>query len=332
MIQGNTKTTRPKCFLVFTCIIFLFSSQSFAAQMVIDHIAAVIGKSIVSQSDVDAFRAKKSADMLDEFALAGKSPQDVFSSDSEALNYLINEKLLDIEVKKQNLAVTMDRVDQEIREIAKLNNLSKDQFLSAIKAQGVSVSDYQDLMKSRIERRSLIEVEISSKIRISDDEVQAEYLRRNPEAKVGVPLYSVAHIFISAKKRGFEKASDKANQVYGLLQSGMDFATVAEQNTQDTRFSNGGFLGEFRPGEMSPDFEKAVAQLKIGEFSQPVKTLQGYHILKLTNKSMTMDATFEKDKERFHNFLFDQAFKRFLRNWLEAKKEDNFVSVKSEKL
>lgn len=77
-------------------------------------------------------------------------------------------------------------------------------------------------------------------------------------------------------------AKAKAEEVLAKVNAGEDFATLAKQYSQDTTASAGGDLGFFAKGKMVPEFETAAFALKAGEVSGLVKTVYGYHIIKVT--------------------------------------------------
>lgn len=78
-------------------------------------------------------------------------------------------------------------------------------------------------------------------------------------------------------------AKNKAEEILTKIKAGADFADMAKQFSQDTSASNGGDLGYFGKGKMVPEFEKAAFALKSGEMSGVVKTVYGYHIIKVVD-------------------------------------------------
>lgn len=82
------------------------------------------------------------------------------------------------------------------------------------------------------------------------------------------------------------EAKSAADSVYqAVTAEGADFSELAKQYTDDTGTSeDGGMLGSFGKGVMVKEFEDAAFALQIGEVSQPVKTIYGYHIIKVTNR------------------------------------------------
>jgi peptidyl-prolyl cis-trans isomerase SurA len=100
----------------------------------------------------------------------------------------------------------------------------------------------------------------------------------------------VAHIMVktSAAMSADDslKAAKKINEIYEKLHAGEKFEDIARQFSEDqSTAKNGGVLPSFGTGRMVPEFEKAAFALKTtGEFSQPIKTSYGWHIIKLIEK------------------------------------------------
>ena len=100
----------------------------------------------------------------------------------------------------------------------------------------------------------------------------------------------VAHIMIKAgvglNHDDSLKAVQKINEIYNKLKAGDKFDDLAKQYSEDqSSAKNGGQLPPFGTGRMVPEFEKAAFALKTtDDFSEPVKTSYGWHIIKLIEK------------------------------------------------
>ena len=97
------------------------------------------------------------------------------------------------------------------------------------------------------------------------------------------------HILISvatdATQEQTEAAKKKAEELTEKLKKGEDFATLAKENSEDPGSKDNGGEYLFGKGTMVEEFENAAFALKPGEFTQtPVKTTNGYHIIKLEEK------------------------------------------------
>jgi parvulin-like peptidyl-prolyl isomerase len=315
--------------LLFSAIL---SIAFFAKAELVDRIVAIVNSEIILESDFQNLKNKiHGSGMIDESLV--DSDQETLAKDRSAqLNYLINERLLDSEVKRLNLSVTMERVQMEIKEMGKRNNISADEVLAAVKAQGMNVSDYQDFLKNRIERQNLLEQEIISKIRVTEEDAFSEYLRKNPNAKSAASEFKIAQILFRVKKGTTpESVLARAQEVYNRLKRGEKFETLAEQNSEDPDFSAGGLLGTFRSGEFSKDIEEAIKKIDVGDVTSVVQTKQGFHIFKLLDQKSIKDPNFEKQKPGITAQLVERNFKRQLKIWLQSKKDESYLKINETK-
>src|SRR3989338_1115726 len=78
----------------------------------------------------------------------------------------------------------------------------------------------------------------------------------------------------------------QAKQVLDRLGRGESFGGVAEELSQDPSKTKGGDLGYFSRGQLIPEFEEAVFQLKVGQTSGVVKTSLGYHVISLADHQL----------------------------------------------
>ncbi|MGE5085382.1 MAG: peptidylprolyl isomerase [Bacillota bacterium] len=312
---------------MISLLVSLFLSAPVHAE-VVEKTLAIVNSEIVLESDLkDLQKRIQKPGMVDDALLGDKSIESLKNDRKAQLEYLINEKILDSEIKRLNLTVTNDRVESELKDMAKRNGVSDAELMNILKSQGIAIADYKVFLKEKIEKQSLFDTEIISKLRISDEDAMNEYLKSNPNNKPSIDEFSVAHIFFNPKKGGAEAAYARAEAVLGKLRNGDSFETLAEQFSEDPNFSTGGNLGTFKSGEFIPEIESAISNLKVGETTQIVKSRLGYHIVKLTGKKLTQDPKFEKAKEKIKAQLLEASFKRQLKIWLQNKRDESFVRI-----
>lgn len=105
-------------------------------------------------------------------------------------------------------------------------------------------------------------------------------------AKYQVPgQYISGHILQSAPAGSPQDVVDKAKQqiteIWGLLESGQDFAQLADTRNDDRYVvGKGGKYQELGPGSLPFEYEQQIFSLKDGEYSQPFQTDYGWHIVK----------------------------------------------------
>ena len=122
---------------------------------------------------------------------------------------------------------------------------------------------------------------------VTDAEILDEARKAYDRAKESIGakgLICPAHIFfrLSTKATPHEQelVRQRADSVYRALQAGADFATLAAKVSQDSRSAaHEGNLGWMQPGQTFVEFEEAAYALQPGQFSQPVLTPEGYHVI-----------------------------------------------------
>lgn len=295
---------------------------------VVEKTVAIVNSELVLESDIKQLDSRiGKPGLVDESLLFDKPVTSLKGNRKAQLDYLINEKLLDSEIKKQNLTVTADRVESELKEMAKKNGVSLAELTNIVKQQGLSIDDYKSFLKESIEKKSLMDIEIISKLRISDEDALNEYLKTNPNSRPSIDEFSVAHIFFNPKKGSPEAAIGRAEVVLEKLRKGDKFENLAQQFSEDPNFSAGGALGTFKSGDFLPEIEQAISDLKVGETTPIVKSRMGFHIVKLTTRKLTTDPKFERVKERIRAQLLEESFKRQLKNWLQTKRDESFIRI-----
>ena len=79
-------------------------------------------------------------------------------------------------------------------------------------------------------------------------------------------------------------SEEKCNELKTEIQGGASFEAVAKDNSSCPSSRDGGDLGKFGPGQMVPEFDKAVFNGDVGVVYGPIKTQFGYHLLEVTGR------------------------------------------------
>ncbi len=145
----------------------------------------------------------------------------------------------------------------------------------------------------------------------TDAEVHADY-----EAYVAAAPkleYHARHILVAT-----EPFAEKLVQ---RLEHGEKFEDLAKAESMDPSKSNGGDLSWIRPEQVPPEFMKAVAALKPGEFSKtPVQTPFGWHIVQLVETRPLAPQSFDDRKQRIEQELERKKFKDYVDELMRSAK------------
>lgn len=161
--------------------------------------------------------------------------------------------------------------NMEMRE-GYLRNVVNDEILIAwAKSEGLHTTHESHEEYERIILQELVnayaEKHILSTVKVTEEDLMEFYRRLHKKVKV-------RHLYARTKK--------EADSLYALLKAGISFDELAKEVFNDPRLKeSGGDLGYIGLDETDPDFENAAFALQVGEISVPVKTVQGYSILRV---------------------------------------------------
>ncbi len=305
----------------------LISGSALAGEPVlVDRIEGIVNNEVILKSDVESLPNLLQKGLVDESLLFGVPAETMLKDPKLRLNFLIDDRLVESAIDQMKLRVTADAVEDEARQIARANRLSLTELYKAIESQGLTKSEYQASLRSRIERNGFKQ-QILGRVRLTDEDVLSECYRRNPQLPRQAEERTLAHIFFNPKKGGLEQALQRSKTVYQSLKTGQSFEKLAEKNSEDPDFSQGGLLGTFKSGELSGDFEGAIRNLEPGQFSEPVKTASGVHILRLVSVKKIAHPVCERDKEKLRSALNEAAFQKQYLVYLEIKRKEANIHI-----
>jgi len=266
---------------IFSIILFVGLS-SFATKEIVNKILVVVNTETVLLSDLKKLQQRiQKPGAIDETLLLGEKVETLKNNRTAQIDFLIREKLVESEIKRQNFSVTDDRVESEMNTLAKRAQMSRPDFNKYIGRQGFTVDDYKEILKARLERQSFFESEIVSKLRITDEDAFGEFQSKNPNYRPNVNEFKIAQIFFSPKKGSPQQALERANAVSSRIHAGEQFETLANQLNETPGANRDGLLGSFRSGEFLPEIERAVGTLAPNEVSTVIKSPAGFHIVKV---------------------------------------------------
>ena len=125
-----------------------------------------------------------------------------------------------------------------------------------------------------------------------------------------------------------EQARELVVELRTRAESGEEFGELAKEYSEDIgSAAEGGDLGWTSPGQMVPEFDKAMAATEVGQISEPVKTQFGWHIIQVEGRRQ-QDMTSEAIRAQAMNYLHDRKYQEELDAWLRQIRDEAFVDIK----
>ncbi len=153
--------------------------------------------------------------------------------------------------------------------------------------------------------------------------------RRSGEAPVIINQIHVRHILMKTNELDDdETVRQKLSKLRDRILKGEDFAGLASTNSADPGSApDGGDLGWSGPGTFVPEFDKAIADLKPDEISEPFKSRYGWHIVQMLG-TRTYDSTDDVRRQRAFAAIRESKADEETELWLRRLRDEAFVEVK----
>ena len=152
--------------------------------------------------------------------------------------------------------------------------------------------------------------------------------RRGGQQAVVVQQTQARHILIKVSEIVSE--AEGRNRMLNLrerLVNKTDFAQLARANSEDASASRGGELGWLSPGDTVPEFERAMDALKPGEFSPPVRSPFGWHLIQVTERRSS-DMTNERKRLAARQTLRERKGEEAFQEWIRQTRDRAYVEMR----
>ena len=240
---------------------------------------AQVNDSVLTEYDLE--------EALDEIMPAGRfhggfSSEKRMAHRPQALEKLIEKELLYQEALKRNMNVDKALIDKELEAIITRMG-GRDNFNAALKQVGFSEKD----LKHRIKKKELVKqmnAAIKNRADVSAAEIKSFY-QSNQKKYFRPEARKISQILVAVKATaGAEERNarlKRAQEVLAKIKAGQDMAVLAWDYSDDPSRVKGGDMGLIHKGRLDPELEKEAFKLKPGQLSDIIKTIYGYHIVRI---------------------------------------------------
>lgn len=274
---------------------------------------ATINGVAVKQDEVEAY--VNFLLIQDPEASANLTNEERIDLEKNIMDSLLVVKLLEQYAANNNIVVSQEEIDMQIDGVIS-SYASESEFESDLKNKNVDRKFLEYELQNQILRNKIYS-EATVEVIVTGEQIE-EYYDENREAMFKIPSrIRVSHILsmfpwiedkaIEENDKDREKAKDEIEFVAEQLENGAEFGDMAREYSDDSATStDGGDLGFITEGQMVEEFETAAFSLEVGETSDIVETMFGYHIIKVFDKEEGTIQGFEEVKENISVYLTNQ--------------------------
>jgi peptidyl-prolyl cis-trans isomerase SurA len=245
----------------------------------VDRIVAVVNKEVITFSELNAAVAAAERQLRRQGTPA--PPRAVL--ERQMLERLVLDKAQLQRARDTGIRIDELQLDRAVQRIAENNKMTLAQFRRALERDKVDFDAWRQDLREQIMLSRLREREVEDKIQVHDSEIDLflEELKTRPERSE----YNASHILVrvpeQASPERIEEARARARKALAEARAGGDFARIAAAYSDAPDALDGGGLG-WRTHERLPElYSNALAAMKPGEVSEPLRSAAGFHVLKL---------------------------------------------------
>lgn len=295
---------------------------------VVEDVVVRVNDQIISRSDLERSQQQLAQEIQQQGNVSAAEAAD---RQNNLLRDMIDQQLLLSRAKELGLSADAE-VIRRLDEIRKQNKLETMEDLEkAARAQGVSFEDFKGNIKNGILTQQVVRDEVGRRLQPTQGQEQAFYDAHKQEfeqpeqvrlSEILIPTPADASADVVAQ------AQAKAADVAAKVKAGAKFEDLAKTYSGGPTASQGGELGLFKRGALAKVLEDQTFVLKTGEATAPIRTRQGFVILKVTEHVDAGVPQLKDVEPQIQEALYMQQMQPALRAYLTKLREDAYIDIK----
>ena len=298
----------------------------------LDGYAATVNGEVITVGDV--LMAAQPLNQQAQLSLSGAAMEaKVAENYRRALDLLVEQTLMGEEIKrrladKPELELP-DRVieDQIAAMVRERFDGNRDLFLAAMARDGVTLSEFREQTRDRLNVMRMQRDEIYDRIFVPPSAVREAYKRRRTDFQT--PEEIRLRAIVMQKGTGDEQAVKRAlaDKTHARLVAGENFAALATQVSEGPKAAQGGDLGWMKTAELRTELAQATADLKPGAFTPVIDTGTEFYIVQVEGRKTAGAKAFEEVRGELERELRRAEEEKLRREWMERLRNRHIVRV-----
>jgi peptidyl-prolyl cis-trans isomerase SurA len=301
----------------------LAGAAASGTEQLVDGIAAQVGSRVVLISEVMRIAGPQEAAMRRQ----GAPEQEIAKLRAEALEGLIEARLIEGVVAQLELYAKDEEIDATIAAIAKENGLTLEQLYASVVFHGMTRDEYRQQIKHDLERRNAVNSFVGQDVEITDALLRDLYDQRFAQMPASSDHVRVRQILVSYGRqtaRDESAACEIVRQARDRVLAGEDFAAVAGE-VSEVAPAQGGDIGWLPTADLASWMSDSLDGLEPGGVSEPVLLPFGCSVLELVERRQVERLTFEQARPALEQELWSRGAESKYREWIEELRERTYI-------
>lgn len=258
------------------------------SSQVLDKVVAVVNDNVITASELN-----RQMEALRQQMVMKK----VEVPSDDVLRKQVLHHLIDVDIqlqlaKKNNFVIDNAELNESIEKIAQQNHMTLPQLREEVEKQGMGWAVYQENIRKEILISRIQQEAVGKEVVVSTQQVD-NFLKTSPVMDKEQQIYHLQNIVIPLPEEPtteqVKRAKEKANLLLAKIKKGDDFGVIAIAESSGEFALEGGDLGERHLAQLPEIFAERVVSMKPGEVAGPLRTGNGYQLIKLVSAQGTDD-------------------------------------------
>lgn len=318
------KRNSLRIFLILLLAAF-YVKTVLSSDEVVDRIVAVVNDDIITQSELEESMLPFVADYKVRYG-GEEAEEKMDAARQDALNRLIEEKLILQEAKRREIEITNEEVEERLESVKSRFGV-EEEFYKAIENSGVTLAELKEKYKEQIMMRKFVSSIINSKVRISPTQIAAYYNGNLADFSIPNTVRFKVLLLKPLPERNIEQTEKLALEILNRIKAGEDFDALVKEYSQGPNIDKGGDMGYMAEGSIIKELEDAMAILSAGGVSGLIKTSTGFNIIKIIDKKEASAKLLSEVNDFIRERLFQREAELTLREFVAKLKEDAYIKI-----
>lgn len=252
-------------------LLLVLSLKSLSAIEVLDRVAVIVDDGVIMESQIKT----NLKEMIGRFEEQNLTMPSMEVLKDQIIETLIIEELQLQMADRAGVRISDSELNDAIARIAQNNNMGIEEFMSFMAERGSSYEDFREKVRQEMIIQRVQRGRVASEINITEQEFEA-YLQTDDSLNELEPELMIQQILV--------KNLGDADRAINRIKNGEDFSSIAKEISISSNAALGGMMQWRKIADMPELFVDAVSLLGIGDYSKPLESGAGYHILKLIDK------------------------------------------------
>ena len=318
--------------------ILLLAGNVFAQEgetTIIDEVIAQVNDDVITLSMLKRETRERIEALKTQGMTEQQATDEVNKKQAELIATLINEKLLLQKGKELDLAGEIEaEVNRRLLGIANEQGIPTiEKLYQAMRASGLDPDEIRRTMRAEMMKQAVLQSEVDRRIYLgfSTDEVK-KFFDAHPDKFRKPETVKLSEIYLVTVGKDEAAVKARALELIAQIRAGADFGAVAAANSerekqgQRTAPQDKGYVGEFDIPQLREDLVAAIKSVQPGGVSEPIRTPEGYQILRVDARTPPgTTPSFNDNRVREAMLMERQPKER--ETYLQTLRNDAFIKV-----